>query len=555
MNLILHQFKTDARHFRWWLAAIWISFAGQAVLMGEGAFTMDETIVLQILLVLWQMGACVMIVVALVQADAMAGDTAGWLGRPLRRQHLFWAKSAFILLLLVLPRTGALGVAWAVRGYSFHLWLCAAAESFMVGAAFTLAAAALSSFSRSMPRFFLMAGILVGVFLAWAAALSMLRHVGLLHAPSSAWKGTPSFDASVEAVCFLLVATSALASWIAQGALRRTAGGMVCLAVGVFGLPLAAMQWNLDFLTPKLRPVEGVSAVVLTQNDLRHKSPEIQHLSSDLGASGVPARDVAVTQHLDVSLRFDGGKTPPLLAPAPNFRQEGHRPKWPGQSPQSQNYLRLIEKDFPSNTYWFSDDYIFWRGGNGRAFAGAEEQYNESRPPGTLKGSVELDLFAVKKVAEVPLKPAKFNTFPGQSVTIRKVVVVDGVVTIFAAECSADLLWDRDMQTSGVIGTEEPWREPVCTYVLYHPGSDEAFIVEAQNSEGLFPASMLGTTYLLFQLHVPFSPLRERLTGMTATEWINEARLCVYAPIYDGTTRQSFFAEHYQWRPSPTPVK
>jgi hypothetical protein len=89
MNLILHQFKTDVQHFRWWLAVSWLAFAANAALLCADSLPSDAQDILKILVFLWQIYNGVFLIAALVQADSLVGTNAAWLSRPIRRLHLF----------------------------------------------------------------------------------------------------------------------------------------------------------------------------------------------------------------------------------------------------------------------------------------------------------------------------------------------------------------------------------------------------------------------------------------------------------------------------------
>lgn len=548
MNLILHQIKMDVRHFRWLLVVLWVFYLAHAILMHS--LTVDWALVAQICLYIAETAMIIMLSAIVIQADPLTGTTAGWLTRPIRPQHLFWAKSAFIVVFLLLPRLAANGVVWALRGYSGDLWLKSVGELLMVSAAFASVAAALASFCQSLPRFFLLTGIAVAVFCGWEAGVSMLKVSGAIRDVQHPF--TASYDSSLVTAGFLLVDVAALAAWIAQARLRRLGGGVAFLAVGLLGLPLFTLKWPFDFLRPRVNLTHNISVAAVTEKDRRQKMPDAQYVFADFVAKGVPERDIAVVQQLGATIRFDDRQGSSMVAVRPDI--DGRHPQngerlWPAVSQQGHNYLQMIQNDFPADTFWFNDDNRYYYGG--RAFTRADEKFNGQSPPGTLSGQATLDLFTVKKVAEVALKPQTFNTFSGQTMTIEAVEIVGNSIQIAAAEATVNALWDRDMQTAG-FRARQSWEEnAVCSYVLYHADSGEAFIAQPEVAGERMPDALIDSSVIFFHLRFPYSPIRERLTGKTAAEWVREARLRVYAPIYDGTARVRFTADLYQWK-SPT---
>ncbi len=103
MNLILHQFKTDVRRFRVWLAGWWLSLVIGVVVSRWFVFK-DYSGDLFALVTFFQVLLGVFLIAGVVQADPLVETTAFWLTRPLRRFHLSWSKTAFLIPLVFLPR-------------------------------------------------------------------------------------------------------------------------------------------------------------------------------------------------------------------------------------------------------------------------------------------------------------------------------------------------------------------------------------------------------------------------------------------------------------------
>src|ERR1700761_6966359 len=103
MNLVLHQFRTDLQHFRGRLFLLWLAFAAVPALNLIHALSGIGASLFIFFIQFWQMLFALIIVMSLIQADSLTGDTAAWLCRPVRRLHLFWAKSTFIFVCLFLP--------------------------------------------------------------------------------------------------------------------------------------------------------------------------------------------------------------------------------------------------------------------------------------------------------------------------------------------------------------------------------------------------------------------------------------------------------------------
>src|ERR1700761_8274278 len=103
MNFTLHQFKTDIFHFRGRLLLLWLSLAVRPLMNALHSLAGQGMGITGFFLTLFQVLFALAIILGVIQSDSFASDTAAWLCRPIRRRHLFWAKSSFIIVCLILP--------------------------------------------------------------------------------------------------------------------------------------------------------------------------------------------------------------------------------------------------------------------------------------------------------------------------------------------------------------------------------------------------------------------------------------------------------------------
>ena len=544
MNLLLHQFKTDFRHYRWWTMILWASFAAEPVLVNLHWTSIGLMSVLLTLLRLGQVLLGLFLVTSLVQADPLVGTSAAWLTRPIRRAHLFLGKTLFVIVCLLLPRWLFQMADWASQGYSAHLFLLATEESLLFAVPVVVMVAGLAGLTRNLAQFFLAVAITIGGMFLWAPAVEILVHWGLLHRASAIWPHALERNNSAEVLSWIVFGAGALAAWIFHAWLGWRRVAVACLAAGLMAFPVITTAWSKIFLAPKLLPSAPLT-LSLVESNAPVTDPQTQLLSSEFAVSGVPSNQVAVIE--GVSATFSGPNFRVTGSPNDNFFQRQGR-LLPGQSSQGDNYLSVIKGFFPTDTLWFSDNYNFGFGGwvqsafnNGTLSA----MYKNRQKPVSADGEITVDLYQIKKVAELPLEPGTFNTIPGLRMTIQKAVVSEGVITIWIDESATHLVLDRDvnMMEAGL----EYNNQPFCTYVLYHPGSGEAFVMPQPSGFSDVPA-LLGTeSHRSVELSFPYSPLRERLAGVSAADWLNQARLCVFAPLYAGTTQLAFHQNQYHW--------
>jgi hypothetical protein len=318
--------------------------------------------------------------------------------------------------------------------------------------------------------------------------------------------------------------------------------GVGSLAAGLMAFPVIVLVWPNSFLRPKLTQSTPLTLTVVETN-LPLNDPQSQHLCSELVAHGVPAQHVAVAQYVSANLHFVGDPKPTLIPPVISPERKRPTESWLGSR---NRYFSVIRSFLPPATLWFNEDPDNWLR---RAFyeQGFSKRFTNQPPAAKLDGVVEVDLFAVNKVAETPLRRGTFPVLPGRRVTVRDVQLADGAISVVLEECTAHLLLDRDMNT--VPEGHDYGRGPRCTYVLHHPGSGEAFLNRQYDghSFGIVPALLSGETRRTVRLSFPYPALRERLAGVTAAEWLREARLWIFAPVYEGTSRLTFHKDDFLW--------
>ncbi len=173
------------------------------------------------------------------------------------------------------------------------------------------------------------------------------------------------------------------------------------------------------------------------------------------------------------------------------------------------------------------------------------KQFKDHPPESTLDGTATLDLYRVQKVADLPLRPATFLALPGIRVTVQKIAVANETISISLDESFARLMLDRNVNTARPGNYTD--NQPFCTYILYHPSSGEAFLVPQDNTQGIFPGLLADEAHQSFFLSFPYPRLREKLAGITAADWLRDARLCVFAPVYAGSSKLAIHRDVYHW--------
>ncbi|HEX9048820.1 MAG TPA: hypothetical protein VF988_17475, partial [Verrucomicrobiae bacterium] len=265
----------------------------------------------------------------------------------------------------------------------------------------------------------------------------------------------------------------------------------------------------------------------------------VRMLSPELAVSGVPDGQVAIVQDLRENLGFPGSQHSTWLRSSQKFFQRRLRP---AESPQQNYYLDEIAKQFPGDTIWFRIDA---NQGVGSTICNYDSSMSR-RADLSLGGYATVDLFQVKKIADLPLRSGSFSILPGRQGMVQNVRVSAGQIAVTLGEDSTQLLLDRELDTGG----EDRNNRSFCSYVLYHPDSGEAFVALAPWAGRMQIRALLSAeSHLGLELNFPYSALRERLAGVSAEDWLRQARLCVFAPRYAGTSKLTFHQDHFSVRP------
>ena len=149
MQQAFHIFKKDVRQFWYEVAAVLL------LLMKFGYDEVKETQLVNDATSLWQplLGvAWCLLIVRVIQAEALPGDRQFWITRPYDRRSLLAGKMLFLLTFISLPLLLTQAVIVAANGYELHigdlLW-----NQILIVLVFILPAAALASVTATLPQF------------------------------------------------------------------------------------------------------------------------------------------------------------------------------------------------------------------------------------------------------------------------------------------------------------------------------------------------------------------------------------------------------------------
>ena len=537
MNLILHQFKTDVRHFRLELLVLWGTFGLQWWLGSHQNYSDDRDGFLVLVQIL-QLGLTLFLVARAVQADALEGTSASWLTRPVRRRHLFWSKTSLLLLLVAVPCILVTVLTAAGQGFPPDLLLAQTEEFALYTLAIVFVIAALAALTRDLTQFFLMLGLLAGALFLWSALIS------LDHRRDVSMNSAAGLRASIRVMFFGFLTLCAIAGWVMQVLGGWRASGFILLTIGLLSIPNFGWSWRTNFFPGISRSMSPLPVVFADAPLPAGVDDSVirQHLSTELCVDRVPADSFLMMASVMGSFQPDG--QPSLPRPVYfNYRNSLFPPTNTGagwnywdESPQQGNYVVALRRQFPAETIWLGPPPP--QSGENVAYLNRlQDEFNNK----TLAGSLSLDLklheFKIVPAARVPVKPVTIQVAPGQRISLRRIYSDTAGIHLVVDEAEADPRFRRDNYPGFHTKTAFGGNLGLGYYVLYHPRFGEAFTGSANYGSGA-PDLTGGQTLRQFDYIFPFPALRERLTGVSLAEWLKEAQFCVFVPKYQGSFDQ-----------------
>ena len=533
MNLILHQFKTDWRHFWRGLLVLWLAYAAELI-FDAAPLPMEIYSIRQDLLPFLQCLAAACLIPQIIQADSLVGASAQWLARPLRRPHLFAAKSAFILICVVLPRLVPQIIICGIYHYPWPAALASLAGLLLIVLTLVGCLVALAALTPDRPRFFLSLGVLLAVFFIWSALISVhYSRIPVVPEPLSE---------SATVASYLLLAGCALVVWVVQVFAGQRRLGFALLGIGLVALPCFPHVWSRDFLGARVTPLPALAITILNETNPPVAGTGGQRLWSAFAVSGLPRHDLVVVENGRPSFHPNGKTKSYDLNPFRNdfFYQRGSEKLasrvLPMESAQQDAYVAIIRDFFPPETLWNDLPVHNWPG-----FPDLSEVYkqNSQRPLlGGLYWQAEFDQFQVTASLRAPLRPGTWQIAPGRQLVIHTLTPAESGVTLMFEEISADppllpALYGHRVR----IGQPSP---AYTTFVLYHPDGGQAEILGNSQFSSDFSDFINGETRQYNRFTIPYPLLPARLVGVALQDYLDKSLLCVFTPVYQGTFHQTY---------------
>jgi len=561
MKRTIHLLKNDLAHFRGWLLLLY-AVAGvrmTALAIGvrtggtsDGAeFTCNMLLVAEIVLV-------VVTVVRAVHADAMTGTSAFWLTHPVSRRDMWLAKTSFFAGTILGPLVAVQATAGRLFAFSAVQNAQSVLALLLYATAVVFVAAALASVTADLGRFALGAALLGLAFLGTFLLIELARHKlgwGWQRSGPMSWSAQQSTVALVVAS----FAGSGMLAWTWQALTRRCVGGITILGAGIVAAVTVCHAPKVDFLATERAQPAGLGISLVDAHDEPDGLPGQQVLWSHFSVKGLPPNHVAAADELYASFVPDRG---PGLTAEVNHRRHYRSTELLRHGMQGgPECVDMIKDRFPRATMWYGDTDV--SSGSRLPVNGQIPRiYGNGPVKGTMSGFLHVTIVDMRKVAELSLQAGSEALLgAGERLRVRSSRVTASGVSLSLTRTVPCLLFSRDDRTRfmGPIyrGTSHLF------FVLHHPGSGEASMVNSENSRWPAVVHPLDSVAIAgWQVDVPYRALQARLGGLSPDEWLAEARLSVFRAVEVGEYDYGFREANYDfvldrgWRePGRTPTK
>lgn len=541
-SLIQLKLRDDLRRFRWVLAIFWLALLAEAVLSWcLIPFKISGSLYATLLFV--EMAVALLITARVVQVDPLTGTTAFWLTRPIRRVHLFWSKTAFLCVALVLP--------WMVAFVIHALAVSAPGMDMLIRvliwlAVLMLAICAVATLASLTGTFFQFkiaaAGLLAG--LALFGSLLVSRHViaamSLTSSPEAAVarRALEAVNAQAvfrgETLALVLLAGVAVAAWIARARYGRATAGILGLAILALGpVPLTrlgeAVFRTVAPSTDAILNRTGLQLEVLAASNPPPKSISGQVLWSHFRVTGLKSNEFVVPAAM--AARFSSST--PAGGSEPISIVEYRDPSISPIQSHSSDPFRAIQAQYPAETLWSG----MWFGSHQTSLPmPADDDGKRARrlenARGTFTGSMLVDAIEMVREADFPLKAGAVARQPGAVYWLQSVGINDrGQLDVLFNWCANDEYFGGRLMRPGV--------RSEFVVVLFHPETGEASIMSV-NTYWDMSLSFYNQHAGRGSVSFPVNRLRQKLAGLDMGDWMRQARLHVYCLHSSGSQLLSF---------------
>lgn len=522
MNLILLQLKTDYRRFRGWLVAFWMlllyfGFCRPFVHILQALPIMgffqgiNDVIRIFIFILGW------LICVRVIQADPLVETNAFWMGRPIRRGYLVMAKTLFVVLFCVLPCFIAWNVSWWLGlNLVFGEWLHCVCDFTVMVFAFVLLPMIFAVITSKFSHFILHVAVFIFTLLVFNVVWDYLMRTDQVLQQG---RETREYWLFIMMDCCLIFA------WLAQWWHNGRKFVYIIWGVSLFLLPLLQKITPYEMLSFKPQPLPaaaGVSVKILTNNEVVPFENLV--VGTHLGVTGLKSNQVAVANvfsgHFYVP-QFKNGTSPAMTCAFDEY--DGER--------QLNSWFMEIRSSLPGNVIWFSRLNAYSTKLPVILTNLAAEVLEGQK--GWFEGVVDLKIYNVDKVGEVPLTTQSFTTSDGRRYWFEKTMKDERDINIIVKLQSYPAFMIQRLD----------WNNKQHCYVLYNPELGEAIFSNCVEQKALAVIDG-GVTYIK---NIPFfyPMLRSRLAGVSFDKWLKGARFLVYRVEADSGVHCNFWVNDY----------
>jgi hypothetical protein len=533
-SLVNHLLSFDLKQQRPWLIPLW----SLSVVIGVlGALKpVDSTLsILHGALVLIACILCIACIISAIHAHVLSESNAWWPTRPIHRRELLHVKLRFAFVYALLPLFIALTVGWIASGFTFPQLLAAMCEYGLYLATGVAVIGAAVTLGGSRQRACVVIAVCVGGTMLWFLLLSQIQYRLHLLRPMRSDIGAAESSLMLAVVILLIGALFTWVRFTLKGELVKSGAGLV---IGLLLIGPLNMLRPVNFLSRGSTQTNAQLGVITGRVAPGAQAPGEHLLYSHFLASDLPTNSMIYVENLSAEFSTPDRQVQVDVHHAAS-RYETLAKQLKHHYAEA-DLLDALRGQYPAETRWSGD----WSANHRDSLPVRSTYPKQLRTPtekGTFQGQLKYSVVDFERIVDLPLRQGARGAKHGVQIAVTLAAEQNNEIDIRVAESTPKLTLSAEDATSTRHRSGSR-----CIFLIHHPESGESFLIKdrgigRRTSPSIFDCRRTANV----TLSLPFSRLREALTGTTEGNWADGLRLHAYLPRRLGQGKYRFSEKDY----------
>ncbi|MGB0579537.1 MAG: hypothetical protein ACPGVU_07530, partial [Limisphaerales bacterium] len=205
--------------------------------------------------------------------------------------------------------------------------------------------------------------------------------------------------------------------------------------------------------------------------------------------------------------------------------------------PSGVTAFRLLQENYPADTVWSGR----WNHHQRSSLPTGGKKRPHRDAIGKFAGNLQSEIVSLKRVGDIPLQDGFARLGAGYGVAIRLLTDEEGGLQFELREAIPSLRY------SSQSADRHSYYRTAGIYVLYHPASREAIVLDESGSRRNAATFLNNQVQTTMSYRVPRSKLREYLNGHERDDWSSGLRLHVFHHRRIGRISTRFADDQYRY--------